>query len=350
MFKLEALKARHGDCLILQWGTAESPRLCVIDGGPDRTYRESLKPRLATLAGASPTLDIDLLMLSHIDDDHINGLLELAEDIEAGRSPAEIKLLWFNSLEGLLDGLPPGQEAATAAVTSVFKDDSGALPEWEEKVLASVGQGQDLDAAAKKLGLDATMNWPYSPLVMRGAGSASANLHGLSLTPVAPDKAAVEALRKVWKLKRKDVVTAAYRDKSPYNLSSIVVVAEYDGRSMLLTGDALGREVIEGLGELGKLDARGRAHFDLIKLPHHGSQNNVEPLFYETLTADHYVVSGDHVRHPNPHELSMEWLATARGDDDYLVHCPYELDFMDKLFGARMRVPKPGELGISVEL
>lgn len=57
------------------------------------------------------------------------------------------------------------------------------------------------------------------------------------------------------------------------------MVAEYEGRSMLLTGDALGSEVIEGLRELDRLDADGRTQFNLIKLPHHGSQNNVDRAF-----------------------------------------------------------------------
>ena len=36
MLALEAIKARHGDCLIVHWGAAHAPELVLIDGGPDR--------------------------------------------------------------------------------------------------------------------------------------------------------------------------------------------------------------------------------------------------------------------------------------------------------------------------
>ncbi len=350
MFTLEALKARHGDCLLLHWGDPDQPHLALIDGGPDRTYRQSLKPRLEQLAGGGD-LAIELVMLSHIDDDHINGLIDLGNDIKAGQLAARIKLLWFNSLEGLLDGPLPVQDetAALASMRGVFDGGSHPWDSWTEKVLASVGQGQDLDAIAGDLGLDTAMNWPYDRLVMRGVAPPGADIDGLTLVPVAPAKAAIEALRKVWKEKRRDVATAAYRDRSPYNLSSIVAIAEHAGKSMLLTGDALGSDIIEGLDELGRLDG-GRAHFDLLKLPHHGSQNNVEKAFFETITADHYVVSGDLVKFPNPHADAMRWLAEARGDDDYVVHCPYDLQPLRDCFGARLRVPDNGALGVTVTL
>lgn len=350
MFELEALKARHGDCLLLHWGTAEDPRIALVDGGPDQTYANSLKPRLVELARrrSDGTLPIDLMMVSHIDDDHIAGLLQLADELEAGATFARVKRLWFNSLEGLLDDkLPKSREGTTASVGGAWP--GSAADEWDRKVLASVPQGQRLDVFAKHSGLDATMNRPYRPLVLLGAKPRTAAIAGLSLTPVAPTWEAVENLRVAWAKNRNDGIVAAYSDRSPYNLSSIVVIAEHVGRRMLLTGDALGSHIIDGLAALGEV-RDGRAHFDLLKLPHHGSQNNVKPEFFEAITADHYVVSGDHVKFPNPHEHSMRWLAAARGDEAYTVWCTYELDYMRRIFGDRLRTPGDGELGVAVSL
>ena len=42
-------------------------------------------------------------MVSHIDDDHINGILALSRNIGEADAPADLGLLWYNSLEGLLD-------------------------------------------------------------------------------------------------------------------------------------------------------------------------------------------------------------------------------------------------------
>src|SRR6266404_1792301 len=108
MFRLEAMRAKHGDCLLLHWGKSDDPahrKIALIDGGPDQTYKKWLRPRLAALAKAAgqKQLSLDLTMVSHIDDDHINGILDLAEEIESKKAPADIGVLWHNSLEGLLD-------------------------------------------------------------------------------------------------------------------------------------------------------------------------------------------------------------------------------------------------------
>lgn len=353
MFEIEALKAKHGDCLLLHWGTSKDRRLAVIDGGPDLVYSTALKPRLLQIANGEP-LTIDLLMLSHIDDDHINGLLDMLEEIDSGDLDATVELAWFNSLEGLLDGdLPTNSTAVTASVHAAFAPRADSKAPWEDKVLASVPQGQDLGNALKSMGLMETLNHPYPQLVMRGLGPKDATISGLKLTPIAPDRKAVEALRKVWKEKRRDdadPVTAAYKDRSPYNLSSIVVIAEYGERTMLLTGDALGRHILEGLEEIDWPKQNGRWHFDLIKLPHHGSQNNVTQEFFETVTADCYLVSGDQDRFPNPHEKAMKWLYDARAGEDYRIWCTYPLASMRAQFGNKLIEPAAGALGVRVAL
>lgn len=354
MFKLEALPARHGDCMLLHWGPEDGRRVALIDGGPSGTYNGVLKPRLIRLAEelGVERVSLDMMMLSHIDDDHINGLLALADNIEEGGAPAEVLLLWHNSLEGLLEGkLPePANAPATASVMASFGTTSRGGDEWSQKVLASVPQGQHLHAFAKRQGLEPTMNDPFQPLVMRRDGQKPADVEGLELTVVAPDEQAVENLRKAWKKNRKEGITAAYNDRSPYNLSSIVVVARFGGKSMLLTGDALGNEVMEGLEKNGTMEPGGDVHFDLIKLPHHGSQNNLNPDFFERVKAPAYLVSGDNVKFPNPHPNSMNWLKEARGDDDYVIYCTYDLPYMREIFGDKLRVPGAGDVGVTVEL
>lgn len=356
MFMLEALQARHGDCLLLRWGNDAEPRTALIDGGPGGTYYGTLKPRLQALAGERGVdkLPLELMMLSHIDDDHVNGLLELAEEIENGDAPADVRLIWHNSLEGLLEGkLPePANEIATASVRSAFRTTEHGWDQWSEKVLASVPQGQHLHAFAKRQGLEPTRNFPFQPLVMARPDQPPAEIDGLELHVLAPDSAAVEKLRTAWKRNRDEGITAAYKDRSPYNLSSIVVLARHQGKQMLLTGDALGREVMEGLALKKLLDSEGQIHVDLVKLPHHGSQNNVALDFFQRVTADIYVVSGDGPdgRFPNPHPNAMGWLKEARGDDEYLVFCTYDLPYMREIFGNRLRVPNAGEAGVTVSL
>src|SRR5262245_13068030 len=76
IFSLDVRRANKGDCLIVHYGTKKDPGLILIDGGPAQVYKPYLKPRLDVIRTArklAPTesLAVDLLMVSHIDDDHI---------------------------------------------------------------------------------------------------------------------------------------------------------------------------------------------------------------------------------------------------------------------------------------
>jgi beta-lactamase superfamily II metal-dependent hydrolase len=353
MFTLEAIKAKHGDCLILMWGKNRSAaKVCLIDGGPATVYDNYLKPRLQALGrelGREP-LDLDLTMVSHIDDDHINGILALAREIEKPgvNAPASIGTLWFNSLEGLLDE-EIARPTAASVTASLSKAPKSKDDYWYSQVLASVGQGQELHAFAVREGIDHLMNQPYNPLVLRGLSPKAAKIEGLVLTVIGPDVDELEALRKDWKKKRKKSITAAYADKSIYNLSSIVVLAEYGGKRALLTGDARGDHVIDGL-KAAKLMKKDAFHVDLLKLGHHGSKNNHTPEFFEQVTADTYVVSGDFVRFKNPAIDAMKWLAAARKGDNYKIYCTYDLPHMRKIFGNKLIVPKGKATSVTVSI
>lgn len=54
---------------------------------------------------------------------------------------------------------------------------------------------------------------------------------------------------------------------------------------------------------------------DLLKLPHHGSNYNVERDFFEIFVADHYVVSADG-KYENPSLETFEYLLAARANDN----------------------------------
>jgi hypothetical protein len=115
---------------------------------------------------------------------------------------------------------------------------------------------------------------------------------------------------------------AAYLDKSPYNLSSIVVLVRQGDRRMLLTGDARGDQVLTALDAAGATEG-GRIHVDILKLPHHGSIRNVDDDFFERITADHYVVSADG-KHGNPESETLDKIAASRApDDEYTIHLTY---------------------------
>ena len=123
---------------------------------------------------------------------------------------------------------------------------------------------------------------------------------------------------------------AAFIDSSVANLSSVVVLAEVDKKRMLLTGDVRGDKVLKDRARGPfKKDGKSTIHVDILKGPHHGSNRNVEQIFFERITADHYVFSGNG-EHGNPERETLEMLLAARGDAaNYTVHLTYPIDEID---------------------
>lgn len=368
MFALEAVKAKHGDCLLLHVGGGPGPvSTILIDGGPGGTWTKWLKPRLAALAaerGLAAPFRFPLVMVTHLDDDHINGVLDLTNSMieaEEAHKPRQYRIdqLWHNTLEGLVGmPLPAGQTASVTASLAPHFPDLGDLR--GQKVLSSIPQAESLLKNAGRLHIPVNTG----PATLIQGGLTLEPVPGLAMRVVAPTVRRLSELRDKWqkelearrakgaKTAEDDVATAAYSDPSAYNLSSIVVLAERAGRRILLTGDARGDDILEGLADASLLDSDGRLHVDILKLPHHGSRNNVEVEFFRRITADHYVVSGDQVKFPNPHTETFEMLRTARPDTDrYTVWMTYDLPSVEEMFpDGRCRVPEPTATSITVDL
>jgi len=339
LFTLEAMQAEKGDSLILHYGNTKSPRFIVIDGGPNPVYEKSLKPRLQQLHGKfknpdDDKLDIEMVMVSHIDDDHINGILQWFGELDANQSsglPYNIQTLWFNSFDESLGNLSQELKSHLASMTAT------TAPGSSKAVVASVGQGRDLRRVTDRLAIG--FNQGFSGLVIAPDKAEDRVIpigDGLTFHVLCPSKKRLEALGKEWE---KDVkkhpdkaVVASFTDRSVANLSSIVVLAEMKAggktKRMLLTGDARGDDILAGLADSG-LMKDGAIHIDLLKFPHHGSNRNMDQTFLEKVTADHYVISANG-EHDNPDPEIFEWLAAARGKDPYTIYLTNEHLFEPK--------------------
>jgi hypothetical protein len=382
MLILETLRARYGDSLLLHFGTEEDPGLILIDGGPPGVYDDALKPRLEQLREQrgledGTPLEIDLAMVSHIDEDHIAGILKLArelKDLQESREPVpwKIRRFWHNSFDDILDN----QEVAVASAASVMSPASigGLLGAAGSLVLSSVGQGRELRELLEALGLGG--NASFKGLVQAGHKPVTLG-DSLELTVIAPSEKNLLALQKEWNIRIKTILKrehdqaakaeiASFVDRSVYNLSSIVVLVESEGKRILLTGDGRGDHTLEGLAAAGLLDAEGKIEIDVLKMPHHGSIRNVDAGYFEKIRAKHYVISADG-KFDNPDIPTLKLISDARPDDDFTIHLTYPTDEFElpeigkavaaffaaeKAAGRKYRVEtrKPGELSFRIEL
>ena len=318
MFSLHIVQADFGDCLLLEFGAEASRGFILVDGGPptvfDNALRKVLEHKVKPRGGR-----LDRIILSHIDSDHIVGLIDLFAELRAQRDDGQPELvsvhgLWHNSFARVLDPdniLGPRLRALLAvAGVETTMDHSAAS-------INGIAEGNKLRQYAQILNIPLNADLP-DPITVESA-STPVTFRTLTLNVVGPTEANLEALRAEWKewlddheeaIASGNLKIMANADKSVPNLSSICLVAEADGRTILLTGDARSDHVIQGLKAKGLLDASGRVHFDVLKVPHHGSDRNITKAFFRKVTADSYVLSADG-KYGNPDLATLIWLVEA---------------------------------------
>jgi hypothetical protein len=185
-----------------------------------------------------------------------------------------------------------------------------------------VPEGRTLRDLATRL--EWAVNRPLGGLVTVDRADGPIELApGVTLTVVAPAQPQLDALYEEWerwlaKAKLDPLQPASITDSSVFNRSSIVLLLEADGRRMLLTGDARGDHITQGLERVGAAHD-GVTHVDVLKLPHHGSVRNIDEAFFEAVKADQYVISANG-RFGNPDQATLELLARVRTDDDWVLH------------------------------
>src|SRR5690606_28109305 len=92
----EMLPAARGDALWIEYGSPRAPHRILIDGGIASTHQR-LRARIEALPRSGRKFD--LMVITHIDLDHIAGMIGLLRDPPEGFAVDDV---WFNGWEHLL--------------------------------------------------------------------------------------------------------------------------------------------------------------------------------------------------------------------------------------------------------
>ncbi|MDX9953703.1 MAG: hypothetical protein RBT75_06395 [Anaerolineae bacterium] len=323
MFNLHVLQARYGDSLLLEYGTDAAPRYTLIDGGPKGVYAKTLRRVLETLPAPQSTLDLDLVVLSHIDEDHVQGLLDLYEDLGYQRLHAQdrrihIQELWHNAFNEVVGADVAGRLARMLDRAGITRSSASLTA----RATRSIEQGEQLTEFNRRLNVPRNLSVMPAQFVALEQGANPVHLDNLTLHIVGPTAQSLAALRTAWltwleEQERRLLAGATPSqsvarglDTSIPNLSSIMLLAEADGKRILLTGDGRSDDLTRGLEQAGILAPGGTLHVDILKLPHHGSKRNITAAFLRRVTADTYVVSASGY-HGHPALDTLKWIVTA---------------------------------------
>jgi len=304
VFRVAALPAREGDCLVLSWGPAEDQLShMVVDAGHAETA-----PLLLNYLSDAGVRHIELIVVTHVDADHIEGMLDF---LPAARKVFQIGDVWFNGYRHLRDGLEGFGPVQGELLTMSISD----LP-WNR-----AAGGRAIRAADD------------------GSPRLIATLAGLGITVISPDEAKLKAMVPTWEADVRaaglepgrvrvetkvpaglealgagiDVLAATRtgKDTARANGTSIAFIAEYDGMRVLLGADAHPGILERGLRSLS---GDGKLPIDLVKVPHHGSQNNVSRELLQRMDCRRFLISTDGTKFKHPDPIALARIIASQRD------------------------------------
>lgn len=363
---LDIFQSDMGDCMLLE---AETGHLMLCDGGMRRSLTAHVREQLSALRDEGR--EIDLVYVSHIDNDHISGVLQLLEDeaewrvfdfheqnddpVEEPRVPRPPKMngILHNAFRDQITANRRAIENLLVASAPSFF--ATAIPTFVQVGAAMQGIAAGIPEALKVSGLvgadalDIPVNRPPGvqegqKLLFAGQPGDTFHLGSMKFTLIGPTKSELLSLRKGWQTwlansgaevkkiraeirRRIDAFSAGALSGSPYdlrdwngvpdfkgvtapNIASLMFLVEEDGKTLLLTGDAQQDFILAGLKRTGFMP-EGFVHLDALKVQHHGSENNLDADFARRVSADHYVFCGDG-SHGNPEQDVIDIIYRSR--------------------------------------
>lgn len=335
MLRIKMYPAKNGDAFLLSTDKTN----ILIDGGYASTFNQHILNDLKAINSKNESLE--LVITTHIDSDHIGGLIKFLSLNGSSAQPKiiPIKNIWHNSLRSL----------TTRSETLDLEKNLSLLQSINERGHPELDTDSNAEEISARQGCTlATLINKGNYLWNNGNGTTSISLenveyfsiHGGNIQLLSPSKEILDDLLDDWKneLRRYgykgsitsgEVIDDAFEfmlehcaedqdelpttissgthesldniykpDDSPTNRSSIATIIELDGARILMLADAWAEDIIKSLK---KLQEKGHSMiFDAIKISHHGSYRNTSPELLELIDSPIYFISSNGKKHGHP--------------------------------------------------
>ncbi|MEN8907747.1 MAG: hypothetical protein ABF289_17495 [Clostridiales bacterium] len=356
--RIEMFPAIDGDCLLVNYGNKLDLHI-LIDGGRKETYNSFLKKRLKEINSKGEI--INLLIVTHIDSDHIEGIIELLKDNESSDTSTIIKIneIWHNGLCHI----------------PIHKKTPNKISQMEEDILEEIIAANSKNSSDKKND-DSEISYKQGntlfDLICMGEykwnksfGKKAINFDlqkevtfgDLKIKILSPNSKMLEKISRKWlntlnkykygfylndekifdnafelfmkndhpiysneneeishsdysKIEFLDMLNFNHEnDKSVTNGASISFIIEYGTKKMLFLGDSHCDIVKESIKELIK-NENYKPFFDIIKLSHHGSIKNISKDFLKIIDGYKYLISTNGTKHGHPDLPVLAWIVS----------------------------------------
>lgn len=313
---IRLLAASYGDSILVSHSSGESTFNLLIDGGPAKTFGiGSGRRRYGPLRKALDEIKeksqyVDLVILTHIDSDHIQGLIKAFET--KGYLGNLAKRVWLNASSNISAYLNEAEISENFIPFSTRNNPETSVKEgttfeqvlsdlncWRREIIVAgevITEGpfkftilSPTDKNLRKL----QYKWPYETFSADTAGEK--NDYHLSISELLEND-------------------SFSKDISPTNGSSIAFIFEVENKKILFLGDAYACTIVESLEKLGHTKENKLA-VDYVKLSHHGSSRNTSVEMLDLIECRSYLISTDGTRHGHPHKRTLARILDAHSEN-----------------------------------
>jgi len=276
--EIQFLQAEYGDANIIKTKAGDKPYTIVVDGGPESTAEE-ISRQLQALE------HIDLMVLTHFDEDHIMGLIKYVERYKG--QPLPVDKFWCNCAQNI--DLPPEPDISDAGyenantLAAFLRAQQQLNPsfEWREDIQIGTSlQDGDLriDVISPSPEILSTLKEEYNDYISKHPqiDEEEDDLDIASYRVETDAKTSIEDLSK----------TDTPRSVNLWNKASIAFLLRAEGKQVLLTGDADAEVMAKGLESIVGIELP--VDIDLMKAAHHGSRNNVSKRFLSLIRCHNF--------------------------------------------------------------
>lgn len=341
---IKFLKAHNGDSILISFKEGVQPRNILIDGGISKTYLNPKnakgKPEAGELKKEIELLRekneiIDLLVLTHVDDDHIGGILKwFGKDELAYEMVGKV---WFNS--GKLIAEHFKQEAP---------EENELILDTSNITLTSIAQGVKFETYLLNHQL-----WERK-LIM---SQQCIQLFGIDFRILSPNEDKLKALLGKWEKEKPILQTSGgendygksllmhiaddqfAEDNAIHNGSSIAFVMSYQSRNMLFLADAHPSVIAASLAQLG-YSKNDPLKAEFVKVSHHGSKSNNSVEMLEMIDSTKYIISTNGGKHHHPNKQFLARLIHLRPDCEIYFNYPSQLEG-NRIFSKQDQIDFP---------
>ncbi|RZK26834.1 MAG: MBL fold metallo-hydrolase [Flavobacterium sp.] len=307
------LKAFHGDAIIIKTvDTSGNPYTILIDGGPSNTFDFALRKELSAIS------KLDLLILTHIDSDHIGGILKFIDNSLFDK--ITIDKFWINSphLIPITDGSSKISAIQAGNLEKKLIDKKVELHKFSSLITA-------VDTYSPKKGIEFTILSP-TPHALDAVVKEWPELgseHKAKLDDLKISGGVTNSQLPRGNLK--DLAIADFKpgkslDNDRFNSASIAFILRLVDCTLLLLGDARAEIIEESLIKLGYNSTDNKLKVDFVKISHHGSKNNTSSSLLDLIDCENFIIMTNggsaRTKHPDRETVARILYHPARNLDN----------------------------------